>query len=32
VERPIFPPQRMDIGIAGVSMEKLVEMREHWHS
>jgi hypothetical protein len=32
LERTIFPPQRMDIGIAGVGMEELVEMGEHRHS
>ena len=30
-ERAIFPPERMDGGVAGGSVEKLVEMGEHWH-
>jgi hypothetical protein len=31
VERAIFPPQHMEIGVAGVSVEELVEMGEHRH-
>ena len=31
VERAILPPQRMEIGVAGVDTEELVEMGEHRH-
>jgi hypothetical protein len=31
LERTIFPPERMDIGVAGVNVEELVEMGEHRH-
>jgi hypothetical protein len=31
VERAILPPQRMEIGLAGVGTEELVEMGEHRH-
>ena len=31
LKRAIFPSKRMDIGVAGVGIEKLVEMGEHRH-
>jgi hypothetical protein len=31
VERAILPPQRMEIGVAGVGTEELMEMGEHRH-
>jgi hypothetical protein len=31
LERPIFPPECMDIGVAGVDVEELVEIGENWH-
>jgi hypothetical protein len=31
LERTIFPPERMDIGVAGINVEELVEMREDQH-
>ena len=30
VERAILPPERMDIPVAGIGVEELVEMGEHW--
>jgi hypothetical protein len=32
LQRPIFPPQTMDIGVAGVDIEELVQMRQDRHS
>jgi hypothetical protein len=29
LERAIFPPKRMDIGVAGIDVEELVEMGVH---
>jgi hypothetical protein len=31
LERAIFPPKRMDIGVAGIDVEELVEMGVHRH-
>jgi hypothetical protein len=31
LERTILPPERMDVGLALFSVEKLVQMREHRH-
>jgi hypothetical protein len=31
LERTIFPPERMEIGVAGINVEELVEMGEHQH-
>jgi hypothetical protein len=31
VEYAIFPPARMDIDVASIDVEKLVEMGEHGH-
>jgi len=29
LEWPIFPPQRMDIDVAGIGVEEVVDVREH---
>ena len=31
LQRPLFPVQTMDIGVAGVDIEELVQIREHRH-
>jgi hypothetical protein len=31
LQRPLFPVQAMDIGVAGVDIEELVQIREHRH-
>ena len=31
LQRTIFPPERMDVGLALFSVEELVQMREHRH-
>jgi len=31
LQRTILPPACMDIGVARVDVEELVEIREHWH-
>jgi hypothetical protein len=28
---PLFPPQRMDVGVTLIDVEEVVEVREHWH-
>jgi len=31
LQRPVFPPERMDVGLALVGVEEVVQMGEHWH-
>jgi hypothetical protein len=31
LQQTVFPPERMDIGLALFSVEELVQMGEHWH-
>jgi len=31
LECAIFPSQRVDVGLALIDVEELVEVREHWH-
>ena len=31
LEGPLFPSQRVDVGVALIGVEELVEVREHWH-
>src|SRR5215831_4218071 len=31
LEGPIFPAQRMNVGVTLFGVEELVEVREHWH-
>jgi hypothetical protein len=31
LQRTVFPPQRMDIGLALFGVEEVVQMGAHWH-
>jgi hypothetical protein len=31
LQRTVFPPERMDVGLALVGVEEVVQMREYWH-
>ena len=31
LQRPVFPPERMDVGLALFGVEEVVQMREHRH-
>jgi hypothetical protein len=31
LEGTIFPPERVDIGVAGIGVKELVDIREHRH-
>ena len=31
LEGPLFPSQRVDVGMTLIGVEELVEVREHWH-
>ena len=31
LQRALFPPERMDVGLTLVDIEELVNVREHWH-
>ena len=31
LQRALFPPQRMNVGLTLFGVEELVDVREHWH-